>query len=112
MEGKENYVLRNRKDIRSRFRLKRPELRVFGRNKLLEKQLADEALPRRRPGRQMPVMRKMLRAVRAKDVFLLSQVVMVKRRKEHHRQDNRQQPGGKYASFQGHNACKGTKKKN
>ena len=79
---------------------------------MLEKQLADEALPRRRPGRQMPVMRKMLRAVRAENVFLLSQVVMVKRRKEHHRQDNRQQPGGKYASFQGHNACKGTKKKN
>ena len=111
MEGKENDILGNRKDISFRFRQKRPDYRVFGRDKLLEKQLADEALPRRRPGRQMPMMRKMLRAVRTEDVFLLSQVVMVKRRKENHRQNDRQQPSGKYASFQGHNVGKGTKKK-
>ena len=59
----------------------------------------------------MPVMREMLRAILAKDVLPQVQVVMVKRRKEHHRQDNRKQPGGKYASFQGHNGRKDTKKK-
>ena len=111
MEGKENDILGNRKDIRFRFRQKRPDNRAFGRDKLLEKQLADEALPRRRPGRQMSMMRKMLRTIIAEDVFLQTQVVMMERRKEHHRQDDRQQPGGKYASFQGHNGGKGTKKK-
>ena len=84
-----------------RFRQKRTEFRSLGRHILLEKQLADEALPRRRAGRQMPVMRKVLRAVLAENTFLQFRVMMVKRRKEHHRQDNRQQPCGKYASFQG-----------
>lgn len=57
-------------------------------------------------------MRKMLQAILANDIVLRSQVVMVKRRDEHHRQDNRQQPGGEYASFQGHNGHKVTKKRN
>ena len=57
----------------------------------------------------MTVMRKMLRTIRAEDVFLLSQIVMVKRRDEYHRQDDRQQPEGKYASFQGHSGSKDQK---
>ena len=109
MEGKEDYVLGNRKGIRLRFRQERPDDRAFRGYELLEKQLADKALPRRRTGRQMTVMRKMLRTIRAEDIFLLSQVVMVKRRKEHHRQDDRQQPGGEYASFQGHGGGKDKK---
>ena len=103
MEGKGNNILGNRKGISLRFRHKRLDNRVFGRDVLLEKQLADKALPRRRTDREMSVMRKMLRAVLAEVVFLLSQVVMMKRRKEYRRQDNRQQPGSKYASFRGHN---------
>ena len=59
----------------------------------------------------MSVMRKMLGAIRAEDILQPFQVVMVKRRDEHHRQDNRQQPDGKYASFHGHSGGKDTKKK-
>ena len=106
MEGKEDYVLGNRKGIRLRFRQERPDDRAFRGYELLEKQLADKALPRRRTGRQVSVMRKMLRAIRAEDILTLPRVVMVKRRDEHHRQDDRQQPGGKYASFQGHSGGK------
>ena len=60
MEGKEDYILGNRKGIRFRFGRIRPEDRAFRRYKLLEKQLADEALPRCRTGGEMPVLRKML----------------------------------------------------
>ena len=112
MEGKEDYVLGNWKDIRFRFCRIGPEDCAFRRHKLLEKQLADKALPRRRTGRQVSVMRKMLRAIRAEDILTLPRVVMVKRRDEHHRQDDRQQTGGKYVPFPGHNGDKGTKKKN
>ena len=58
----------------------------------------------------MSVMRKMLRAVLAEDIFPLFQIVMMKRREKHHRQDDRQQPGGEYASLQEHGGCKDTKK--
>ena len=109
MEGKEDYILGNRKDISLLFRRIRLYDRVLGGHKLLDKQLADEALPRRRTGRQMTVMRTMLRTIRAEDIFLLSQVVMVKRRDKDHRQDNRQQPAGRYASFQGHSGGKDKK---
>ncbi len=109
MEGKEDYVLGNRKDIRFRCCRIGPEDRAFRGHELLEKQLADQTLPCRRTGGQVPVMRKMLRAILAEDILTLSQVVMVKRRDEHHRQDNRQQPGGKYASFQGHSGGKDKK---
>ena len=109
MEGKEDYVLGNRKGIRLRFRQERPDDRAFRGYELLEKQLADKALPRRRTGRQVSVMRKMLRAILAKNIFRLSLVVMMERRNEHHRQDDRQQPGGKYASFQGHSGGKDKK---
>ena len=109
MEGKEDHVLGNRKDIRFRFCRIGPEDRVFRGHKLLEKQLANQALPRYRSGREVSVMRKMLRTILAEDVFLQSQVVMMERRKEHHRQDDRQQPDGKYASFQGHSGGKDKK---
>ena len=109
MEGKEDYVLGNRKGIRLRFRQERPDDRAFRGYELLEKQLADKALPRRRTGRQVSVMRKMLRAIRAEDILTLPRVVMVKRRDEHHRQDDRQQPDGEYASFQGHGGGKDKK---
>ncbi len=77
---------------------------------MLEKKLTYEALPRRRTGREMSVMRKMPRAIPAEDIFPLFQFVMMKRREKHHRQDDRQQPDGEYASLQGHGGCKGTKK--
>ena len=109
MEGKDDYDLGKRKDIRFRICRIGPDDRVFRGHKLLEKQLADKALSRCRSGREVPVMRKMLRAVLAEYIFLLSQVVMMERRKEHHRQDNRQQPGGEYASFQGHSGGKDKK---
>ena len=109
MERKEDYVLRNRKDIRFRCCRIRPDDRIFRRHKLLEKQLADQALSGCRTGGEMPVMRKMLRAILAEDILTRSLVVMVKRRNEHHRQDDRQQPGGKYASFQGHSGGKDKK---
>ena len=109
MEGKENYVLGNWKDIRFRFCRIGPEDRAFRRHKLLEKQLADQALSGCRTGGEMPVMRKMLRAILAEDILTRPLVVMVKRRNEHHRQDDRQQPGGKYASFQGHSGGKDKK---
>ena len=109
MEGEEDHILGNRKGIRLRFRQERPDNRAFRGHELLEKQLADKALPRRRTGRQVSVMRKMLRAIRAEDILTLPRVVMVKRRDEHHRQDDRQQPGGEYASFQGHGGGKDKK---
>ena len=60
----------------------------------------------------MPMMGKMLRTISTEDVFQRVQVMMVKRRDEYHRQDDRQQPGGKYVPFPEHNGDKGTKKKN
>ena len=109
MEGKEDYVLGKRQGIRLRFRQERPDNRAFCGHELLEKQLADEALPHRRTGREMSVMGKMLGAIRAEDILQRVQVVMVERRDEHHLQDDRQQPGGKYASFQGQRGGKDTK---